>query len=75
MENGQIGVNGQSVQSLVEVVFKFGQECALLLGTMVNGVKDTVLKIKPAILKDVLVCLYCAVINADCLWTMPPFLV
>jgi len=57
MEYGQIGVNGQSVQSLVEVVLKFGQEFVLLLSTMVNGVKDIVLKIKPAIPKDVLVCL------------------
>ena len=49
MEYGQIGVNGQNVQSLVEVVFKFGQEYVHLLSAMVNGVKDTVLKIKPTI--------------------------
>ena len=56
MEYGQIGVNGQNVQSLVEVVFKFGQEYVHLLSAMVNGVKDTVLKIKPTIVEDVLVC-------------------
>ena len=56
MEYGQIGVNGQSVQSLVEVVFKFSQEYVHLLNTMVNGVKVTVLKIEPAIVEDALVC-------------------
>ena len=71
MEYGQIGVNGQSVQSLVEVVLKFGQEFVLILSTMVNGVKDIVLKIKPAIPKDVLVCLYYTVKNAGlCLHSM-----
>ena len=38
------------------VVFEFGQETVHLLCTMVNGVKVKVLRIKPVIVGDVLVC-------------------
>lgn len=56
MECGQTGMNGQNVQSLVMVVFKFGQECVHSHCTMENGVKDIILKIEPAIIRNVPVC-------------------
>jgi len=55
MEFGKTGVNGQNVQYHVMVVYKFGRECAHLLSTMANGVKVIALRIRPAIVKDVLV--------------------